>query len=373
MQNQFPISDHLIHLNHAAVGPWPQKTANAVQDFAQQNAEQGSLHYPRWLAIEKELRNALARLINTPQASDIALVKNTSEGLSFVAYGLSWQSGDNVIGIRQEFPSNRFVWESLANQGVEFRKLDLDSVQDPEQGLFDLCDQHTRLISISAVQYYNGFRMDLEKIGRFCREHNILFCVDAIQQIGALPLDVQAIQADFVVADGHKWMLGPEGLGLFYVRSQILDQLSVLQYGWHMVENLQDYSEQSFTLAASARRFECGSPNMLGIHAMHSSIELLLETGMPEIGGKVIDNSLFLIEQLQAIAGIQILSDGSKQRLSGIVTFCSESMSSEALYKGLSEQGVLCAPRGGGIRLSPHFYTPRTQLEQVIEMVKVLV
>jgi len=252
MSTQFPVTDNLIHLNHAAVGPWPQVTSDAVKAFAEQNLQFGSKHYLQWMEVEKNLRKNITQLINAASEDEIALVKNTSEGLSFVAYGLPWIKGDNVVGIQQEFPSNRFVWDSLRSKGVEFRKLDLENADDPEQALFDLCDKNTRLITISAVQYANGFRMDLEKIGQFCKDNNILFCVDAIQQIGALPFDVQEINADFVIADGHKWLLSAEGLGLFYVRKEVMDKLQVLQYGWHMVDKLSDYSAQQFELARTA-------------------------------------------------------------------------------------------------------------------------
>jgi len=367
--DQFPVVENLIHLNHAAVGPWPLVTAQAVKDFAMQNAAEGSLHYLDWMELENNLRQNLATLIHARSADEIALVKNTSEGLSLVAYGLPWVKGDNVVGIRQEFPSNRFVWESLSDQGVEFRKLDLDASDDPEQALFELCDENTRLISISAVQYHNGFRMDLARVSEFCRTQGILFCVDAIQQIGALPFDVQQIQADFVIADGHKWLLSAEGLGLFYVRKEIMERLRILQFGWHMVDSLDDYTQQSFALHAGARRFECGTPNMLGIHALNASVQLLLETGMQRIGERVLENTGFLIEQLSSIEPVQMLTDSNAARRSGIVTFKLQGKLDQAVYRALGKQRVLCAPRGGGIRFSPHFYTPRSQLQQVVEMV----
>ncbi len=347
MNIQFPVLNQLIHLNHAAVGPWPRVTADAVKEFADENLLSGSKNYLKWMDVETMLRKNLASLINASSDDEIALVKNTSEGLSFVAYGLPWESGENVVGIQQEFPSNRFVWDSLSSKGVEFRQLDLQTALDPEQALFDLCDNKTRLISVSAVQYYNGFKMDLIRIGQFCKDNNILFCVDAIQQIGALPFDVQAIHADFAIADGHKWMLAAEGLGLFYVRKQVMEKLQILQYGWHMVDKPGDYSAHSFELADSARRFECGSPNMLGIHAMNASIKLLLDAGLQKIGTRVIENSRFLIEQLTLINGVQVLSDSSEQRLSAIVTFRSDRVSNENLYQYLTENQILCAPRGG--------------------------
>ena len=369
MQNQFPVINQLIHLNHAAVGPWPQQTADVIKQFADENIQQGSLHYAKWMAVESQLREAFKTLINAQSADEIALVKNTSEGLSFVAYGLDWKAGENVVGIQQEFPSNRFAWESLSTQSVEFRKLDMAGQADPEQALFDLCDANTRLISISAVQYYNGLRMDLQRVGNFCRENNILFCVDAIQQLGALPFDVQAIAADFVIADGHKWMLAPEGLGVFYVREQIMDRLSIKQYGWHMTSKLKDYTQQDFEIESSARRFECGSPNMIGIHALNSSLQLLLDIGLSEIGDRVLQRSRYLIQALQAMNDIELITLDSSERLSGIVTFRHKRVSDSDLYRHLTEHSVLCAPRGGGIRLSPHFYTPLQQLDEVLELI----
>ncbi len=369
VSQQFPVINQLIHLNHAAVGPWPRCTADVVQRFAEDNAANGSLHYPDWLQQEKQLRDRLARLINAPSADQIALVKNTSEGLSFVAYGIEWQAGENIVGIQQEFPSNRFVWDSLSSQGVEFRKLDLSACEDIEQALFDLCDKHTRLITLSAVQYASGLRMDLPRVGEFCHDHDILLCVDAIQQIGSLPFDVQAIGADFVVADGHKWMLAAEGLGLLYINPEIMQDLKLYQYGWHMVEDMADYKQQDFRPAATARRFECGSPNMLGIHALNSSVELLLQTGLDEIGSRVLDNSRYLIEQLQKQPGIQLLSPTAEDRLSGIVSFRSARIDDEKLYRYMMRHKVLCASRGG-VRLSPHFYTPREQLDQALALIE---
>lgn len=370
-ESRFPALQNCLYLNHAAVAPWPQVTADAVQAFAAENAQQGTLNYPHWLTVEQALREQARELLNAPAASDIALVKNTSEGLSFVAYGLDWREGDNVVGIRQEFPSNRYVWQSLANQGVEFRQLDLnDNPADPETALLALCNARTRLLSISAVQYTNGLRMDLATIGAFCRANGILFCVDAIQHIGAMPFDVQQVQADFVVADGHKWMLGPEGLALFYVRSEVLESLRLTQYGWHMAEGLTDYTMEDYQPALDARRFECGSPNMLGIHALHASLGVLLETGMATVWEQLSARVQYLLDGLQALPEMEILSDLRVERRSGIVTFRSRCETNDALFKRLQTQGIFCATRGGGIRLSPHFYTPFAQLQQVLDVLK---
>ena len=369
MQHHFPDLA-LIHLNHAAVAPWPEVTKAAVQAFAAENAAQGSQHYLRWLQVEQALREQARDLLNAASAGEIALVKNTSEGLSFVAYGLAWQAGDNVVGIAQEFPSNRFVWQSLASQGVAFRQLDLSqATDDPETALFALCDANTRLISVSAVQYASGLRMDLARIGAFCRERGILLCVDAIQQLGAIPFDVQAVQADFVVADGHKWLLGAEGLGLFYVRQALQDRLQLTQFGWHMAAASGDYAAPDYQIAPDARRFECGSPNMLGIHALHASLGLLLEVGMDQVWTAIQTRTQYLLDGLQRLPDVEILTDLRPERRSGIVCFRLKTGDTDALFQRLTAAQVLCAPRGGGIRFSPHFYTPLAQLDAVLALI----
>ena len=261
---------------------------NAVIDFANQNATYGTKFYLEWLQKEQQLRHQLQTLLNAPSVEDIALVKNTSEALSFVAYGLSWQDGDNIVSSQAEFPSNRIPWQSLINQGVEFREADFSTNSTPEQALFDLVDRNTRLVTISSVQFASGLRMDLRLIGEFCKKNNILFCIDAIQSIGAVEFDVQEYQADFVMADGHKWMLGPEGLGVFYTTPESRNKLELTQFGWHMIEDIHNYENKPWNIHPGARRFECGSPNMLGIHALSASLSLLLETGLSEVEHQVI-------------------------------------------------------------------------------------
>lgn len=366
---EFSVNDDIIYLNHAAVSPWPKRTAQAVQRFAIENMTQGTKNYAVWEKQESLLREQLRDLLNAPAATDIALLKNTSEALSVVAYGLTWQRGDNIVITNQEFPSNRIVWESLQNQGVTVRQADISNTKYPESSLFALVDEQTRLIAVSAVQYASGLRMDLAKIGSFCQENKILFCVDAIQSLGALQFDVQAIHADFVMADGHKWMLGPEGLAVFYCKAERREQLHLKQYGWHNVENQRNYEAKTWTVAASARRFECGSPNMLGIHALSASLSLLHEVGMPTVEEIVKDNTRYLIEALAQSAEIEILSPLEANRYAGIVTFRHQRVETSALFHQLLERGIACAERGGGVRFSPHFYTERDQLERAVEYV----
>jgi len=356
---EFPLRSDLLYLNHAAVGVWPRRTAKAVQAFAEENMLQGATDYPLWMKVERELRGRFKRLINAASVDDIALVKNTSEALSLIAYGLRWQVGDNVVSSDQEFPSNRIVWQSLKSQGVALRQADL-SGDNPEAAMIAMCDENTRLMTVSSVQYGTGLRMGLKCLGDFCRANQILFCVDAIQSLAAVQFDAQAYGADFVVADGHKWMLGPEGLALFYSRPEARDQLQLSQYGWHMVQRAGDFDATEWTVATSARRFEPGSPNMLGIQALNASLSLFEEIGMVEVEAKLLSQSRALMDWVAADSDLSLITPVQSGRYAGIVTFkhCLFDQAGHAkLYRALMQANIVCAHRAGGIRFSPHFYS----------------
>ena len=365
---EFPLTDELIYLNHAAVAPWPKRTRDAVMAFAVQNSQFGSHYYLDWLKKEAELRQQFRTLLNAPSMDDIALVKNTSEALSFVAYGLNWQAGDNIVSSDQEFPSNRLPWQSLADQGVEFRQADLNSADSPEDALFALVDSHTRLLTISSIQFASGLRMDLHRIGAFCKQRDILFCIDAIQSLGAVQFDVQAYHADFVMADGHKWLFGPEGLGVFYSSATAREKLKLTQYGWHMLKDSHNYENKPWEIHPGAQRFECGSPNKLGIHALSASLSLLLEVGMDNIEKQVIERSDFLKTIITDHPQLELLSNRISPLKSGIVVFKHRTIANEVLYKSLQQNGVVCALRGGGIRFSPHFYNSFDEIDRAVQM-----
>jgi selenocysteine lyase/cysteine desulfurase len=365
---EFSLSPDILYLNHAAVAPWPRRTVDAVIRFAQENGTSGAASYPAWIETEIRLRERLAELIGAPSPADIALSKNTSEALSIIAYGLDWESGDNIVGIAQEFPSNRIVWESLSDRGVEFRQLDLYASTEPEDDLLALCDERTRRIAVSSVQYARGLRLDLERLGDFCsRRSSTLLCIDGIQSLGVVPFDVTRTPVDFLVADGHKWMLGPEGVALLYVNPRVRPRLQLLQYGWHMVEHRGDFDRSDWTPAMDATRFECGSPNMLGIHALDASLSLLLETGMDEVHKATAERVSRLIELIDQ-RGLELLSRREPERRAGIVTFRIPGIGSQPLYRQLMARGVICAQRGGGIRFSPHFYTPPAVLGRAVDI-----
>lgn len=365
---EFPQQPDLLYLNHAAVAPWPQRTGDAISAFAAENVREGATGYPRWNEQMASLRERGRSLLNAPAAADIALLKNTSEGLSVVAGGLPWQRGDRIVGIADEFPSNRIVWEALRPQGVEFIAVDIHADDDPESALLDACDDNTRLLAVSSVHYASGLRLDLARLAQGCREHGILICVDAIQSLGAAAMDVQALQLDFVIADGHKWLLGPEGMALFYCRPALRDQLTLHQFGWFMVEHHMDFAHHDWQPAASARRFECGSPNMLGIHGLNASLGLLLEIGMDEVERALLARTRHLMEIIAQSPELRLLSNSSEGRFLGITSLAPANGDADGLFHHLWQNQVVCARRGDGVRLSPHFYTPYEVLDQVLQL-----
>jgi len=369
INDEFPQIVGLRYLNHAAVAPWPRRAASAVSAFAEQNATLGARDYPQWLKVENSLRQRLTQLLNAPSSADVALVKNTSEALSFVAFGLDWKSGDQIVISNEEFPSNRVVWEALRPLGVEVIQVNLKGA-DPEADLLAACGPRVRLVAISAVQYASGMRLDLQRLGEGCEQRGVLLCIDAIQQLGALPFDVQQNRCAFAMADGHKWMLGPEGLGVFYCRSDLREQLKLHEYGWHMLEHAGDYDRTDWEPARSARRFECGSPNLLGAMALEASLSLLQEVGMEQVAKALDERIQWLTRGLSRMNGIEVLSPVQAERRSGIITFRLEGRTNAELFERLKAGQVVCALRGGGIRFSPHFYTPEQVIEETFALLR---
>lgn len=362
----FALDHELIYLNHAAIGVWPKQTAEAVQAFAENCALQGAANYPEWLEIETQTRQLAANLLHLDSVDELAFVKNTSEGLSLIAEGLDWQTGDEIIVAQQEFPSNRMPWEAQQRHGVILRQVDLRCA-DPEAAYIEAMNEHTRLLSVSSVQYANGLRMDLPRLSAACHERDIIFVVDAIQSLGALDFDQTRIQADAIVADAHKWLLSPEGIALFYCAPDLREQLQLRQWGWHMVEQAGNYTQADWQVAANAIRFECGSPNSLGIHALHESLSVLLQTGLENIERNVLNNTRYLIDILKNIPGLNIRSSSRPERLSGALAFDIEGINSHDLYQCLMRRKVICAERDHAIRWSPHYYTGEKRLLEAVK------
>ena len=275
LRHEFPVTENFAFLNHAAVAPIPTRSAEAMRALIADSNEHGDFNEPKWQQQVERVRGLAATLMGA-RAEEIAFVKNTTEGLCHVANGLRWNAGDNVVITNVEFPANVYPWLNLERRGVEVRWVKEEAGRIPFESLQAAINAKTRLVSISFVEYLSGFRNDLARIGGLCAERGVLFCVDAIQGLGAMPLDVRDAGIHFLSADGHKWLLSPEGAGLFFCDRDALDRLDVSEAGWMAVNDRSNYMAYDFTLRPDATRFECGSLNTLGIHGLGASIELLL-------------------------------------------------------------------------------------------------
>jgi cysteine desulfurase/selenocysteine lyase len=360
-RDEFPVTQNLIYLNHAAVAPSPRRSAVAMQGLAEDALHFGSLHYDRWLDAYEGVRVATARLIGANR-SEIALIKNTSEGISMVAQGLDWRPGDRIVAFREEFPSNYYPWLRL-----EAKRCSVDwlSADDPLEKI-ELACTGARLLSISFVQYLSGFRADLNAIGAICKRHKCFFFVDAIQGLGAFPLDVEAAHIDALAADGHKWLLGPEGCGILYVRRSRQDSIFPEEFGWTTVAGYNDYASRDMALRPDAGRYECGTLNTIGCHGLRASIELLLEAGVDRIAPAVQG----LTDQLALGAinkGYQLLGDRTPENGAGIIAIQKPGIDSRNVVFDLKQKGIIAAPRQGWVRLSPHFYISPEEIDRVIE------
>jgi selenocysteine lyase/cysteine desulfurase len=366
LRDLFPVTANLVYMNCAAVGPLSVPAAEAIVAHAVDQREFGALHWRDWMAEYDKLRAAAARLVGaTPQ--EIALLKNTSEGLSFVAEGLRWRAGDNVITTDLEFPSNSTPWRNLDRRGVDVRVVQSrDGAYAPDD-VEALIDARTRLVTVSSVAFHNGFAADLDAIGEICERRGVLFCVDAIQSLGVLPMDVRRSKIDFLAADGHKWMCGPEGAALFFVNAEKLGELDVLENGWMNVERRGKFIDCPTDLLPDARRFEAGSLNTNGIYGLRASLELLLETGIENIAAYVVSLASRFADRLEGI-GWRVASP--RPIRSAIVGAIPPGVEPSLLrwHRTLEENGVVCAPREGMLRFSPHLFNEDAEVDKVIEL-----
>jgi selenocysteine lyase/cysteine desulfurase len=359
-QDQFPVAERLVYLNHAAVAPLSRRAADAIQWLAQDALEFGSFHYDKWLETYEGIRASTARLIHaTPQ--EIALVKNTSEGIAIVATGIKWKPGDAVVAFEEEFPANYFPWKRLEAQGVEVRWL---SVYDDLERIDQAC-KGARLLAISFVQYLSGYRVNLDVIGDICASHGTLFFVDAIQGLGAFPVDVQRAKIDALAADGHKWLLGPEGCGVLYVRRDLQDEIEPIEFGWTNVAKYYDYASRDMSLRPDAGRYECGTLNTAGCYGLRAALDLILEVGVENIARTVqgLGDQIWAGVRAQ---GFETLGRRSADSGAGIVSFRKPGIESQLIVRKLREAGIVAAPRQGWVRTSPHFYIKPEDIDQML-------
>lgn len=360
-RSEFPITQNLIYLNHAGVAPLCRRAAAAMKDLAEDAHQFGSYHYDQWLAAYEGLRTATARLINA-SPREIALTKNTSEGVATVALGIDWRPGDRVVAFKEEFPANYYPWKRLENQGVEVVWL---SVTDPLDKIDAAC-RGAKLLAISFVQFLSGFRADLTGIGNICEDHGCFFFVDAIQGLGAFPLDVRKSKIHALAADGHKWVLGPEGCAILYVQQEYQDMIEPVEFGWTNVAAYNDYASRDMALRSDAGRYECGTLNTVGCYGLRAAIEFVLEVGVEKIAPEVQART----DEVAAGAlrkGYELLGARTPETGAGIVSIRKPGMDARQVVRALKDRKIVAAPRAGWVRIAPHFYISPEDIEQTVQ------
>jgi selenocysteine lyase/cysteine desulfurase len=367
----FPILRQWEFFNHAGVCPLPRCAGEALRRFAEVYETRAYLDSGFYREIES-LRTSAAKMMNA-EAAEVAFIKNTSEGIATVAGGIDWRAGDRVVTTAVEYPANMYPWMDVAKRfGVELvtvpettggdgaRRVDLGALLEAA------AHWRTRLVALSHVQYASGQRHDLAAVGRFCRERGILFSVDGIQSLGVLPVDVRAMNVDFLSADGHKWLLGPEGAGVFYCRRELLATTRPLIVGWMNVINDQAYGDYDFTLKPDARRFEGGTHNLPGLLALKASLEMLLGLGVESVAARLRVLTERLIAGLRE-KGYQVVSPRGDDEWSGIVSFVSPRHDHPAVWRTLrTEHRTEIAVREKRLRVSAHFYNTEEQIDRLV-------
>ncbi len=365
LRKEFPITRNYNFQNHAAVAPMCQRAVSAAQNFLERNQQQAYLDTGFYREAER-VRQAAARFIHA-NPDEICFIKNTSEGLSFVANGLTWQSGDNVVTTNVEFPANVYPWQALRARGVEVQMVFEENGRISLDALLAAINSRTRVVAISSVQYASGFRTDLAALGEYCQAKGVLLCVDGIQSLGALPIDVKAMGIDFLSADGHKWLCGPEGLGIFYVRKEVQGYLKPTCIGWLSMKDALDFDHYRFEFQDSAKRYDSGAYNLVGIHALGGALDLLSEIGSEPIASRLLRLTDRLVEGVKA-KGYHVVSSRAPGEASGIVAFTSDLHDHAKIQQHLqAEHRIVVAVRSKRLRVSPHVYNTEREIDQLVE------
>ena len=363
-RHEFPVTERLTYLNHAAVAPLCKRAADAMRGLAEDALFHGSFHYQEWMECYEGLRVSAAKLINA-DAREIAIVKNTSEGVATIALGIDWKPGDVVVAFKEEFPANYFPWLQLEPKGVVIRWL---SIYD-DLVTIDAAANGARLLAISYVNYLSGYRVDLEGIGKICERHGCFYFVDAIQGLGVFPLDVRKAKIHALAADAHKWLLGPEGCGVMYVQREKQDEVYPVEFGWTNVAKYNDYSSRDMTLRDDAGRYEPGTLNTIGCYGVRGGVELLLEVGLEEVGPAVRALTDQVWDGVRGM-GCETLGIRTPESASGIVSFRKPGVDAFYMVKKLKDLGFTMAQRQGWVRVAPHFYISPQDIERLLAAIR---
>jgi cysteine desulfurase / selenocysteine lyase len=369
-QHEFPVTKKQAFLAHAAVCPLPRRVSEAVSNYvlAAMNHDQETGMLEGFL---DESRGVAATLLNC-QPSEIAFVGPTSLGLSFMAAALPVRKNDNILICFDDYPSNVYPWMKLAERGVEVRLMNtrewgtLRSID-----IMGQVDENTRAVIMASCHFVTGYRLEIEKVGRYLRERGIIFGIDGIQTLGAFPTTVE--QVDFLSADAHKWLLGPCAAGVLYVRKELIPRLTPPVYGWHNVRCPNFIAQEELVLRDDARRFEAGSHNILSIVGLRAAMELTLEIGLENIGRELLRKRARLIPALQEKGYTVLNADAKPENASGIVTFFKPGTDAGDVHARLVEHGIVTSLRMNRqnqrfIRISAHYYNTDAELDRAVDL-----
>lgn len=366
IRNFFPITQQAIYLNHAAVSPLPTSTTDAIQAQLKDVAENGSLNYRSWIAVKERARKLAAAMLGA-RPDQIAFMRNTSDGLSTIANGLRWRPGDNLVTFRNEFPSNIYPWLRLRDAlGVEVRMCEERAGRVDLDELLKLIDSKTRLVAISQVQYASGFRADLERLGRAARAHDALLVVDVIQAMGVVETSAEDELIDAAAGASHKWLLGPEGVGLLYLSDRARERIEPTLVGWVSVPNPEDYSHFLQGWNRGALAWETGTGPSALIHGLEASLRLLTEVGVARIAQYLEQLTDYLCERLQGL-DYEIVSSRTPGEKSQIVCIRHAGrLTPIAIYSHLKKRNIVTAPRGDRLRIAPHYYNSFDEIDELV-------
>lgn len=367
-RSYFPyLKNGIIYFNHASTAPINTVLKNRIDEFVKERSEFAQDDYWAFKAVADETKSIIGEMINC-SGERIAFLDNTTNGIIWLAQGVGWKAGDRIILNDVEFPANVYPFLQLKEKGVkvDFIK-STNGIVTADEIINAICPQ-TKLISISFVQFLSGYKIDLEKIGKVCKEKGIIFSVDAIQGLGAVRLDVEKCNIDFLASGTQKWLLGLQGLAFIYVRKELQGKMKSAPIGWLAVKDAWNLLDFDLTTKESAERFQPGTLNNLGIYAFNSSMKLFREFGFDEIEEQVIINSEYFINELAKIGYKSPLLSISKDYLSGIVSFRNEN--AQKLFDHLNQKKIVCSLREGYIRFAPHFYNTKQEIDLVVDTLK---
>ncbi len=360
----FPVTKKLIYFNHAAVSPISTRAQKALERFSDEQMNFGGIIEDRWEQAAEEARVLAARLLGA-KPGEIAFVSNTTHGLNLFARGIRWRKGDNVVLPRVEFPANVYPWLSLESKGVKVKFVEERDgrilVEDIERAI----DARTRVVAISFVEFSSGYRNDLRAIGKLCRERGVYLVVDGIQGVGVLKIDVKKSMIDALSCGGHKWLLAPQGTGIFYCSSRVMQEIEHPMPGWMSVVGWQNYYEFKYELFTDSRRYESAQKNLMGITGLLESLKLIHELGIEDVERRIIELTDYLCDLLKG-KHLRVFSPRGKGEKSGIVSFYPHA-DAVRLREKLLRLGIVTSARQGRIRVSPHFYNTYGEIERFVK------